>query len=432
MKIDLPYGRKTLTALLPDGMVQDIVAVNEDEGAPPSLPEQIRTVEEALRHPVGSPLLSDLARGKKNIVYLASDHTRPVPSRILFPAMLAEIKKGAPDAVVTVLIATGSHRPMTRGELEEKFGGEFLARPDIVFAVHKCREDETVRIGTLPSGGPLLINRIAVDAGLLVAEGFIEPHFFAGFSGGRKSVLPGIAGAETVAANHCSAFIDSPFARTGVLAGNPIHRDMLYAADAARLAFIVNVVLGKDKEILGAFAGAHEAAHAAGCRFAAARAAVSCRPSEIVITTNGGYPLDQNIYQSVKGMTAAEEACVPGGAIIICAACEDGHGEQSFCDLLTKAQTNEQLMEQFMETKPEKTPQDQWQVQILLRILMHYRVIMVTETAKELTEALRMTWAPDLSSALAIAREHCRRVFPGKVPKVNVIPDGVSVIVRKA
>src|SRR5699024_8516474 len=153
---------------------------------------------------VGSKRLKDLARGKKNIVMIASDHTRPVPSKVIMPVILKEIKEGSPDAVVTVLIATGFHRPTTKEELIYKFGQEIVDRKDIRFVVHESgKAEDMVEIGILPSGGRLRINRIAYEADLLIAEGFIEPHFFAGFSGGRKSVLPGVSSRETVMANHC-------------------------------------------------------------------------------------------------------------------------------------------------------------------------------------------------------------------------------------
>ena len=154
-----------------------------------------------------------------------SDHTRPVPSRDILPNMLRELKEGNPNIAVTLLVATGFHRPTSSKELEEKLGREIMEQCKIV--VHDCRDPErNVKIGTLPSGAPCVIDKIAVETDLLIAEGFIEPHFFAGFSGGRKSVLPGIADQVTVLGNHCSRFIDSPFARTGILDGNPIHSDM--------------------------------------------------------------------------------------------------------------------------------------------------------------------------------------------------------------
>ena len=190
---------------------------------------EVELVKDALANPVGSKKLSELAVGKKNVVIIASDHTRPVPSKVIMPAMLDEIRKGSPDADITILIATGCHRGTTKDELISKFGEEIVKNEKIY--IHDCLETEKlVNIGTLPSGGACEINSIAYNADLLVAEGFIEPHFFAGFSGGRKSILPGIASRTTVMANHCSEFIADKCARTGILENNPVHKDMLWAA----------------------------------------------------------------------------------------------------------------------------------------------------------------------------------------------------------
>ena len=192
-------------------------------------------------------------------------------------------------------ITSSYHRLTTHDELVGKFGEEIVARERIV--VHDSSDAAAlVEAGTLPSGGRLIVNRLAMEADLLVSEGFIEPHFFAGFSGGRKSVLPGIVSRETVLANHCSEFIQSPFARTGVLDGNPIHRDMLHAAETAKLAFIANVVINGEKKIVHAVAGHFRKAHEAGCAWLKEICRVRAPLSDIVVTSNGGYPLDQNVY----------------------------------------------------------------------------------------------------------------------------------------
>ena len=279
----------------------------------------------------------------------------------------------------------------------------------------------------LSSGGKLRVNRTAVEADLLIAEGFIEPHFFAGFSGGRKSVLPGICSAETVVANHCAAFIDSPRARTGVLEDNPIHRDMLWAAQTAGLAFVLNVAIDAQKRVIGAWAGEPDAAHRVGCAFVDARAGVDAAPADIVITTNGGHPLDQNIYQAVKGMTAAEATCKPGGVIVICAAAGDGHGGQSFYDTFASGEPLESILARFRATPAEQTIPDQWQSQIFIRVLQQFHVVMVTEAPREMVEALRMHKAESLEEALTLADELLGR----SDGSITVVPDGVSVIVRQ-
>jgi len=380
-------------------------------------------VRRALETPIASPRLRELACGKKSCVVIVSDHTRPVPSKDILPEMFAELEEGAPGLAITLLVATGFHRPTTEAELEAKLGREILARAKVV--LHDSRDAASnVRIGTLPSGAPCVIDKVAAAAELLVAEGFIEPHFFAGFSGGRKSVLPGVADQVTVLGNHCSKFIDSPFARTGVLDGNPLHADMVAAAKFAKLAFVVNVVIDEDKRTVAAFAGDPYAAHRRGCDFLLGYAKVEAKPADVVITSNGGAPLDQNLYQCVKGMTAAEATCRPGGVIIDCVECADGHGGQSFYETLRDCTSPDDLYAQFMATPQDKTIPDQWESQILARILRKHTVIVVTRSEmRRIVEDMKMRYAPTLDEALALAGA----VDGGK--SLTVIPNGISVIV---
>ncbi len=425
-KIELPFGKGRIEAQIPKERIQGILI----SGAHSYHPEysEKKLVEEAMKHPIGSKRLRDLAKEKKNIVMIASDHTRPVPSKVIMPAMLKEIKEGSPNASITVLIATGFHRPTTREELIYKFGQEIVDREDIRFVVHESgKEEDMIEIGTLPSGGKLRINKIAHEADLLIAEGFIEPHFFAGFSGGRKSVLPGVSSRETVMANHCSEFIADEHSRTGILEGNPIHKDMVWAAKKAKLAFIVNVVLDQDKKVIRAFAGHFDEAHREGCRFVDQLSGVDAAPADIVISTNGGYPLDQNIYQSVKGMTAAEATCRPGGVIIMVSSCMDGHGGQELYDTFANEKDKEKIMAGFLATDRDSTVPDQWESQILCRILLKHKVIMVTQAPRKMVEEMQMDYAEDLSQAIQMADAY----LGNKNSKITVIPDGVSVIIRK-
>lgn len=424
-RINLPYGKGKLTIEIPKERLAGILLSKAHDYRAKMGEEEL--VRDALLHPVGTPRLRELARGKDNIVLIASDHTRPVPSKVIMPAVLEEIKQGNPDAKITVLIATGFHRPTTREELIAKFGEKIVGHPAIRFVVHESgKSEDMVSLGALPSGGELLINRIAWEADLLISEGFIEPHFFAGFSGGRKSVLPGVSSRTTVLSNHCSEFIDDPHARTGILEGNPIHRDMIYAAGKAKLAFIVNVVLDEDKKVIEAFAGHYEKAHEKGCQFVDQLSGVDAVPSDIVISTNGGYPLDQNIYQSVKGMTAAEATCRPGGVIIMAASCIDGHGGKELYDTFAKEKDKEKIMKRFLATDRNSTVPDQWESQILCRILLKYKVIMVTQAPKDMVEEMQMDYADSVEDAIRLADEYLGR----ENSKITVIPDGVAVIVR--
>ena len=424
MKINLPYGRGAMPSELPDDRIAAVMESKLHDYEPGM--DGAELVEQAMRSPIGSPSLCELARGKRSVVIIASDHTRPVPSKLIIPAMLREIRRGSPDACVTLLIATGCHRETTKDELVAKFGADIVENERIV--IHDCDDESNlVTLGTLPSGGTLRINRIAAEADLLTAEGFIEPHFFAGFSGGRKSVLPGVAAREAVLYNHCAELIAHPKARTGALSGNPIHEDMLWAAKRANLRFIVNVVLGSGKRVVHAVAGDAEAAHAAGCAFLSGQCRVRPVEAGIVVTTNGGYPLDQNIYQAVKGMTAAEATVQKGGAIIMLAKSEDGHGGEKFRRQLADEPDGRKTLAQFMARGRGETEPDQWQTQIFLRVLERAHVFYLSDAPDELVRSLHMTPIHSVEEGVRLASQ-----LPGlEHARIAVIPDGVSVMVTE-
>ncbi len=425
MRVSIPYGRSTLSCDLPDHRLKAVLLSKLRDLKGRGCQEDI--VRKSLEKPMGSPRLRDLARTRRNVVVLSSDHTRPVPSRIIMPLLLREIRAGNPDARITILISTGGHRATTPDELLERYGAEIVERERIV--VHDSHDESAlVRVGTLPSGGALVLNRLAVGADLLVAEGFIEPHFFAGFSGGRKSVFPGVAGYRTVMANHCAEFIASDRARTGILHGNPIHRDMVFAARTAGLAFICNVVLDSEKRIVASFSGDMEKAHEEGCALVSRLARVRAVPADIVLTGNGGYPLDQNLYQAVKCMTAGEATCRKGGVLIVASECSDGHGGEAFARTFETVKTAEGVMRNIMARGRDETEPDQWQIQIFARVLMNYRVIMVTSAPREMVECLNMEWAPTLEAAVARAEV----ILGDPDAEIVVIPDGVAVIVDAA
>lgn len=419
--IFFPYGKEILSYNIPDhrfrgelvSQIHHYRAARDEE----------TLVRESLEHPAGTPRLSEMAAGKKNIVLIASDHTRPVPSKIIVPAMLAEIRRGSPAADITILIATGCHRETTRAELENKFGPEIMGREKIV--IHDCDSPDMVSLGKLPSGGDLIINRLAAKADLLAAEGFIEPHFFAGFSGGRKSVLPGIADRKTVVYNHNAEFIAHPLARTGIIEGNPIHVDMIYAARRAALAFICNVVINADKKIIYAAAGDCDLAHREGAAFLSSKCGVRAVPADIAISTNGGYPLDQNIYQAVKGMTAAEATVKKGGVIIQLAESGDGHGAPEFYKTFAEEKDLNRMLETFQKTPKELTRVDQWQSQIFARVLQHARVIYVSSAPDEMVRDLHMIPAHSLEAAVKKAED----LLGNPEASITAIPDGVAVMV---
>lgn len=387
----------------------------------------IDIVRESMMNPIDSPRLSELAKGKPDCVIIISDHTRPVPSKDILPVMLEELRLGNPDIKVTLLVSTGFHRPTTVEELKSKLGDALYNEFKDNIVVHDAHNPSTnVKVGSLPSGPDCIIDKVAMETSLLVSEGFIEPHFFAGFSGGRKSILPGVADAVTVMGNHCSKFIDSPFARTGILDNNPMHIDMLAAAKMAKLAFICNVVIDEEKKTVAAFSGHYETAHRKGCDFIADYVCVKPAPADIVISTNGGYPLDQNAYQSPKGMTAAEATVKEGGVIIMLASCSDGTGGDFFYHIIADEPDIETAYQKFLATAQEDTAPDQWCSQILARIVRKYKVIFVAnQDQKAMIEGLKMTYAPDLATAYKMARE-----IKGENASLTCIPNGISVVVR--
>lgn len=419
-EVRIPYGTTYLTCpVVPEAVITSRLGELKSDRTGREL------VREAMEHPIGSPRLEELARGKNNAVILISDHTRPVPSRDILPLMLEELRKGNPKIDITLLVATGLHRDTSSQELEDKLGREIAKREKII--VHNAFIPENhVNLGVLPSGAQLWIDRIGAETELLVAEGFIEPHFFAGFSGGRKSVLPGICEKTTVLGNHCGAFIDNPKARTGILAGNPIQEDMAAAARMAHLAYIVNVVIDEEKKTVAAFAGDFEQAHLAGVEFLRPYCEVDGVLGDIVITSNGGAPLDQNIYQCVKGLTAAEASAKEGAVIILCAGLSDGIGGEGFYRALRETDSMEEGYARCAATPQDNTLPDQWQYQILMRILKKHPVIFVAPS--QMADALRemkLGWCPSLEEAVAQARK-----MRGADGKIVVIPNGISVIIK--
>ncbi len=423
MKFLLPYDKRRIPVEIDDRNFAGSL-VSKVESYQPGRSQQ-ELVEASLDNPIGSPRLEELAKGKKHIVIISSDHTRPVPSKIITPILLRRIRSAQPDANIKILVACGFHRPSTRQELIDKYGQEIVDHEQIV--MHVSTDDASmVKIGTLPSGGECIVNRVAAEADLLLAQGFIEPHLFAGFSGGRKSVLPGISSYKTILADHCSEFINSPKARTGNLQDNPVHKDMLYAAKTAGLKFIINVVLNGSREVIASFAGDLEQAHAKGCEFLTSLAGVSKVDCDIAVSTNGGYPLDQNIYQAVKGMTAAEATNKEGGVIIMVAGLADGTGGEGFYHNLAQAKNPGKFLDRVAHIDRSHTIPDQWESQILARILYHHHVIMVSDLVKpELITNMHMELARTFEEALRRGYE-----IEGKDAKVVVIPDGLAVIAR--
>jgi nickel-dependent lactate racemase len=368
MDVKLAYGRNGLTIHLPDSA--EIVAAPFLAG----VADPVAALREAIRRPIGMPPLASLVKRGDTVVIAHSDMTRATPNRVIMPVLLAELEAaGVQRADITLLNGLGTHRAQTEAEMRALLG-------DAVYDNYRCvqhdgyDDDNLVSLGTTSNGHPLRVNRRFLDAEKRILTGFIEPHFFAGFSGGPKAVMPAICGAESVLTNHGREMIAHPLSTWGVCEGNPIWEEMREVALMTDPTFLLNVTLNERKEITAVFAGDMLEAHAAGREFVRERAMVAVdAPYEIVITTNSGFPLDQNLYQSVKGMSAAARIVRPGGHIIMATACEDGipdHGRYSA--LLAEGGSPQGVLD--MLAQPGFGEQDQWQVQVQALIQLQAEV----------------------------------------------------------
>lgn len=421
--IPIPYYTSTLALHVEEENLKAVLTAKMHGFHAEKSQEQL--VLDALEHPVGSPRLRTLAERKRKIVIVTSDHTRAVPSKITLPLLLKEIRSGNPDADITILIATGLHRPTTEEEQRRMFGNEIVDHEKI--AINNAFDPEQfVELCTLPSGAVFQVNRLAAECDLLVTEGFVEPHFFAGFSGGRKSILPGICSERTVNENHSYKAVSHPRSNSGMLKDNPIHADMLCAAKAVNVQFIFNVALDGEKKIVAAWAGDLEQAHEAGVAFIRQWSQCPVVTGDIVVTSNGGYPLDQNLYQSPKAMATAEACAGEDGVIIMCCSCCDGMGGAHFGQLIQRG-TPDEIDRYLSSIPPEKTIPEQWCTQVCVRVLRKHPVILVTTFLNhdEVRKA-NMIPASTPDEALEIAYR-----LKGEQASVVVIPDGVSVLTVK-
>lgn len=421
--IPIPYYTSTLALHVEEENLKAVLTAKMHGFHAEKSQEQL--VLDALEHPVGSPRLRTLAEGKRNIVIVTSDHTRAVPSKITLPLLLKEIRSGNPDADIIILIATGLHRPTTEEEQRRMFGDEIVDHEKIAIN-NAFAPEQFVELCTLPSGAVFQVNRLAAECDLLVTEGFVEPHFFAGFSGGRKSILPGICSERTVNENHSYKAVSHPRSNSGMLKDNPIHADMLCAAKAVNVQFIFNVALDGEKKIVAAWAGDLEKAHEAGVAFIRQWSQCPVVTGDIVVTSNGGYPLDQNLYQSPKAMATAEACAGEDGVIIMCCSCCDGMGGAHFGQLIQRG-TPDEIDRYLSSIPPEKTIPEQWCTQVCVRVLRKHPVILVTTfLSHDEVRKANMIPASTPDEALEIAYR-----LKGEQASVVVIPDGVSVLTVK-
>ncbi|SNS37809.1 Nickel-dependent lactate racemase [Geodermatophilus pulveris] len=418
MRVHLAYGEHGLPVDLPD----DRTTVVEPRYVP-GAPDPMAVLRSALREPVAGPPLRDIVRPGQKVAISVCDGTRAQPRDLMVPAVLDEIAGIVDPDDVLILIATGTHRGNTDAEIRAMLG-DVVDRVRVVN--HDARDDASlVWMGTHGNGVPVWLDRHWVDADVRITTGFVEPHFFAGFSGGPKLAVPGLAGLETVLTLHDAERIGSPQAVWGICEGNPVHDDIrAVVAAVGGVHFGFDVTLNRDQQVVGAFGGELFAMHAA-AREAARELAMAPVPErfDVVVTTNSGFPLDQNLYQAVKGISAAATVVRDGGAIICAAECRDGfpdHG--SYREVLQSADSPQALLD-MIENRPKTVP-DQWQVQVQAKVQSRARVIM--HTAHLSDEALAAAHLEQTRDIGATVRELLDAAGPDA--RVCVLPEGPQTI----
>ncbi len=386
--------------------------------------DQRGLVRTALRRPVDGPPLRELVKPGQSVAISMCDGTRPQPRDLMIPAVLEELEGLVALEDVVLLVATGTHRGNTDAEIRAMLGDEVVDRVRVVN--HDARDDSSlVYLGRHGADVPVFLNRHWVDADVRITTGFVEPHFFAGFSGGPKLVAPGLAGLETVLTLHDARRIGDPRATWAVCEGNPVHDDIrAVVAAVGRVDFALDVVLNREQRIVEALGGSLFAMHAA-ARAAAQRLAMRPVPGlfDVVVTTNAGFPLDQNLYQSVKGMSAGATVVKPGGTIICAAECRDGfpdHG--SYREVLSSEASPEALLATIAAR--ERTVPDQWQVQVQAKVQSRARVVVRTSylSAEDLSAA-HLGHTDDVAAAV----EHALAAA-GPGAQVCVLPEGPQTI----
>jgi nickel-dependent lactate racemase len=415
MKIRAAYGRESLLLDLPEN-----TAVIEPADAPPLADEHAGFLE-AVRAPIVAPPLRETIGPRDRVVIVTSDITRATPNERLIPWILDELAH-VPSEQITVIIGTGSHRPTTPAEMEQMFGVEVLRRVRVID--HDAHDPAQVeRIGMTSRGAPVDLSREYLRADKRIVVGFIEPHFFAGFSGGPKGIMPGVAGIETVLFFHNARMIADPSTTWLKLDGNPLQEMCREVVALAPPHFMVNVTLDRRKRITGFFCGDYLAAHQVGARFCLRNAARETpHRFDVVVATNGGYPLDQNLYQCVKGMSAAAGIVKPHGTIVMCGECSDGLPEHgNFKDLLRAKRTPRELLE--MIEAPDFSVYDQWQAQSQALVQLRAEVLLYSSLPDEVVRAAMLTPVHDPSEAV---RERVRAL--GTTASVAVLPDGPYVV----
>ncbi|MEZ5355842.1 MAG: nickel-dependent lactate racemase [Bryobacteraceae bacterium] len=420
MRVDFAFGKSGLSLDLPPSLRYQIL---EARSATP-LPDWRASLEEALDNPIGTASLAELARGKRTAAISVCDITRPVPNRLTLPSILSRLETaGIPKQGITILIATGLHRPATDAEIAEIVGSGIAA--DYKVVNHFARNlDEHRHLGVTASGTPVYVDERFVAADLRLTLGFIEPHLMLGYSGGRKLVAPGLAAQQTIKVLHSPRFMRDPRTHEGSIEDNPLHQELLEIARMAGHDFMLDVALSRDRQIAGIFAGDPVLAHRAGVEFVSrVMLEMLPGPADAVITTAAGYPLDLTFYQAVKGVTAAQHVLKPDGRILLFAACEEGPGAEEFSDMLKTAPEAGEFLSRI---EKRDVVVDQWQMEKLAMVARKARMLYyVPGLAADFHASLWGRAFSDPQAALdALAAE-----LPAGAT-VAVIPEGPYVLAK--
>ena len=431
MRLTLDYGKTGLAVDLPDDRL--IAPPLSIRPAPP-LADPAAALEQALASPTGTKPLAELARGKRTACVVVCDITRPVPNSLLLPPILRTLETaGVPRDGITVLVATGLHRPNEGAELVELVG-EFVAKTYRCENHRGTAEDEHDHLGDSPNGVPIWIDRRYTRAELKITTGLIEPHLMAGYSGGRKLVCPGIAHLKTVRVWHGPRFLEHPNADCGVLVGNPVHAENTAIALRAGCDFIVNVCIDGSRQVTGLWAGDMIAAWEQGVRFCreVVQAGVP-RPADVVVSSCAGYPLDTTWYQAIKGLTGAMPVVRPGGTIVLAASLTEGLGSHEFRDHLAEYEASGRYAGVGAASAgrsrwADHCGMDEWQLVMFQKVLARARVKVVTHGLSA-DELRRCRVEPAASVEVAVAdslREY------GPAATLAVIPKGPYVLSQVA
>lgn len=422
MHVHLAYGEDGLDVELPD----DATVLQPRDVAGLADPRQ--AVAAALARPLGSPPLRELVNEGDDVVIVVSDITRPVPNSTILPPMLETLAEaGVPRDRITILIATGLHRASTADELQRVLGPEIASSYHVVN--HDARDDSSLRLViTTARGVEVWMNRLYLDASVRIVTGFVEPHIFAGYSGGGKAVLPGVAGADAIMRNHAADMLGHPQSTWCVTDGNPVFEEMRDIALLTKPEFCVNVTLNDEREITSVFAGELVAAHDAGIAQAERQYVVPIDEAfDIVISTNMGYPADLNLYQAVKGMSVAAQAAREGGSIILAAECRDDLGMAEYVELLTSERSPAALLERI--NSPGFARYDQWGVQLQAMVQARADVWLHSSMSREMTESAHLAYCADVAATVEQLRER-HRAEHGREATLAVLPHGHLTVPR--